>query len=304
MSESSLGGVATPLLDTRPKAAQASAQTTTSPPGIWTRLPRPARRCIGAGIAILFIGGAARIVAEFHAMDAANGAKARQVEADKAEAARQQAEAEDRQMKERSAKAEAAAAARLQSVTAFAAMAPGAREVEIRNCVAFALCDKELLAAMLETVTSEPERKKLRATSFAAAIGRYVEDARDGEQVSAAPVANISRVLGQEGLAPLDRMNKVSLGEAMKDPQSARGKVARASGTVAEIQREGSVFVGSVVTDEGRVVRFVTPLSTDGIVAGSWTRFRGVFVQEYDYENVARGQTKSLLLVGGVLRDE
>ena len=59
-----------------------------------------------------------------------------------------------------------------------------------------------------------------------------------------------------------------------------------------------TIYEGSLMTDGGAIVRFFCPAATDGIVDGTWARFRGVFVQEYDYANVAGGQTKSLLLVG------
>ncbi len=74
------------------------------------------------------------------------------------------------------------------------------------------------------------------------------------------------------------------------------------SGNVVEIHARSGVYEGAIMSDDGRVAHFVTPLDTDGIVSGSWAAFRGVFVQEYDYANVSGGQTQSMLLVGGFLR--
>jgi hypothetical protein len=96
----------------------------------------------------------------------------------------------------------------------------------------------------------------------------------------------------------LELLPATSIAAAMKDPDAARGSVLKASGTIVEIRTEAGVTSGSLATGGMTMIWFVTGMSTKDVYAQSWASFIGVFVPEYDYENVSGGQTKSLLLAG------
>ena len=70
------------------------------------------------------------------------------------------------------------------------------------------------------------------------------------------------------------------------------------AGTVAQIHKEGDVFVGTLMTDDMRAIYFVTPFPTSQIQEDSWATFRGIFCQEYDYPNISGGETQAATLVG------
>jgi hypothetical protein len=178
-------------------------------------------------------------------------------------------------------------------------------EARLENMIGSGTTDKE--RAKLRSVASpivaaaQREREQQLALSAAGSLQSIVRRAKDGPELYEATGAVAALLDATVGPKVLDALPKTSLAEAAKDPDSARGSVIRASGTVIEIRKvTGTLFQGSLASDDGaHIVYFVTSMPTTGVYANSWAVFRGAFVQEYDYANVSGGETRSLLLVGG-----
>jgi hypothetical protein len=142
------------------------------------------------------------------------------------------------------------------------------------------------------------ERAGLELVSYATAAEELAKTASDGSELSVQAIAGISRIMQLVGLPMVDKCKKTTMGEAKKDPGAERGKALSVTGRVIEIHGNGGLFDGGIATDGVTIVHFETPMSTRGIVEGSYVTFRGVFVQEYAYKNVTNGQTRSVALVG------
>jgi hypothetical protein len=194
----------------------------------------------------------------------------------------------------------------------FAKAAPAERSRAITTCIdngrAFwgvsgGECDDDLIDLIQSSTTNPAEAKKLKNVAVGARAASYARNASDGNHEDAAVADVVDALRKAERSTPLELLPRVSAGEAMKDPDAARGKVIQFSGRVVEIRRSQrglyTVDEGAVMGSGGGapVVRFVTPYFTGHIVAGTYVTGFGIFVQEYDYQNVANGQTRSLLVV-------
>lgn len=187
-------------------------------------------------------------------------------------------------------------------------LGPSAREKQASACASWTAAQREAYLrigghtqdAVDGCIDGAPvgERAGLELVSYATAAEELAKTASDGSELSVQAIAGISRILQLVGLPMVDKCKKTTMGEAKKDPGAERGKVLSVTGRVIEIHGNGGLFDGGLATDGGTIVHFETPLSTRGIVEGSYVTFRGVFVQEYAYKNVTNGQTRSVALVG------
>ncbi len=198
----------------------------------------------------------------------------------------------------------AAASARLaksaKTTEQSGAMNRSARDAWIRKCFAVENCAQWMVDAMIDGAPEGNERVHAKRASFAASVEKIArEGGKDGSQVAGHAVAAIAVTTAREGgLAMLDIVPRAQLADAKKDPESSRGKLVKAGGSIVEIHQKDGITEGALMTDGATVVHFFTSMATTGIYDGAWASFVGVFVQEYDYANVSGGQTRSYLLVG------
>lgn len=181
---------------------------------------------------------------------------------------------------------------------------PQRRDKAVRWCANDTeACPGDRLESLITAAANDAEQDRLRAIAASIMLEKVVHLAMDGAEIGpqAFLVAEAYRVGGGQHL--LDILPKTTLKDAAKDPGSARGGVARTSGTVIEIHagKQGT-FEGALAGEGANVVRFLTPDPTGGIYAESWASFRGVFVQQFNYANVSGGETQSLVLVGGFVK--
>lgn len=144
----------------------------------------------------------------------------------------------------------------------------------------------------------DKERTLMGAIIGAELAAFTVKQAKDGSDLSAGVIAKAAGVLSANGRWGLQYLPTTSRGSAMKDPESQRGKVIMVSGHVVQIHREGSIFWGTIMTDNFNAFYYITPFGTGQIEEGTFATFRGIFVQEYDYPNVSGGETQAAALVG------
>ena len=192
------------------------------------------------------------------------------------------------------------AKSRVATIGTSAGLDSGRRVEWVRQCVQKLGCKQWQIDAIIEGAPVA-ERPQLLRVSMAAAAEDIAKQASDGTTLSVAQAGTIAGMLGRDdvGMGMLDALPGSSLAEAKKDPVATRGKVLRVAGRILEIRKSNDLFEGALVTDNGSIVRFATMLSTVNLYEDSYATFRGVFVQEYDYPNVAGGQTRSTYLVGG-----
>lgn len=124
----------------------------------------------------------------------------------------------------------------------------------------------------------------------------------DGTDLAVRQALAVGEYLKQKDLTfeGISKLPKGSYSEAMKDPDSERGKAIIASGKVIQISKDGGYFKGLICADSwcNKIVYFLTPGTTRGINQGKRGKFAGVMTQKYSYDNVRGGQTHSILLVG------
>lgn len=92
--------------------------------------------------------------------------------------------------------------------------------------------------------------------------------------------------------------SETSFAQAEKDVDGSRRKVACASGSIVEIQRDEGLFVGGLTTSEGVVVRFIAVGDTAELVKGSTASFCGIVVGRINYANTLGGRTNGIQSVG------
>jgi hypothetical protein len=185
----------------------------------------------------------------------------------------------------------------------YAGTTLGQKELGVQQCIMKGdACHNGTLDGILASGKTDKERAHLVDVENSALIQHAASAGDDGSSISAAALTTADALARAGSAKALSTIPTTTYAAAIKDSEKERGKVINASGNVVEIQADRStgatLYQGAIMTDSGSVVRFICPLSTDGIVENSWVRFRGVFVQEYDYPNVAGGETKSVLLVG------
>lgn len=172
-----------------------------------------------------------------------------------------------------------------------------------RECARNEHCHSGELDAIEAAASIPADRRKIGDVATAELLVRGAQMGSDGTELSNDAIVMCGEMVRSHPGALNTAMARTSPGEAAKDPARSRGKVIQVTGSIVEIHAsaDGAFYEGSMTYDVSRIARFVTPLPTEGIVEGSRASFRGVFVQEYAYPNVAGGQTRSLLLVGGFL---
>lgn len=235
-----------------------------------------------------------------------HGWRQRMADIEARDAAKAQAEVDRQAAQEAAEKAATKMAAALQTAAVESAQAKsramdrGHRDAWIRWCVERPSCLEWQRQAMLDGVPPGIEHDHADRVMMAARIAQDTRKCRDGETVNIDAVADITGLLKQPngGLPLLDTIATTPLADAKKDPDSARGKLIKVSGSIVEIHASGDTVEGALSTGNLDIIRFLTPLSTRGIYAHTWASFEGVFAQEYDYANVSGGQTRSSLIVG------
>ena len=213
--------------------------------------------------------------------------------------ARQQAEA-DLKVKKAQAAAAASASASAAAIAELPKLTPAERDAVVRSCAVSAGCSQADMNKVIAAGATQKERDHLELLGFAVTAESMAKKGHDGATPDLAAVLGVSMVVRQEGLKVFDLMSKASVADADKDPDGARGHVVKVSGTVVQIRKvESGSYEGTLATEGGKFIYFITPLATDGVYVGNWAAFRGVFVQEYVYHNAAGGTTASLMLIGG-----
>ncbi|HOD00497.1 MAG TPA: hypothetical protein PKH54_11170 [Myxococcota bacterium] len=182
----------------------------------------------------------------------------------------------------------------LASISAFGDRFPGAPEIRVVTRKV-----SGLKSARAKLVRAEEQAKALQAISDIKALLAGAEDADELSFTQILAVANhlSSNNIKYSTIAQLPRGN---FGEAMKDPDSERGKSMVISGRVVQISKDGDYFKGLICTGDfcDRVYYFITPGTTRGISQESYVSFAGVLAQRYSYSNSGGGTTHSVALVG------
>jgi hypothetical protein len=148
------------------------------------------------------------------------------------------------------------------------------------------------------------EQEKVNATAIALSrdIGSAIGQAADGTEFDADAIRTTIRKLRDADFRydEMQAMPRTTVAEARKDPEASRGKLISGSVRVLQIYKEEGFYRGTLCADSwcNKVLYFITPGSTNGIVENSRVKFAGTFVQRYWYENSGGGSTESLLLVG------
>jgi hypothetical protein len=267
-----------------------------------------ARNKAAAGVALLWVVAAGMLVGvgslfAFNAnrADATRVAAAAELASQAATIKQSAAEASYRAKVLADAKA-AREAARVDLVQQCASAAPAWRLNKLRECIAGG-CTDTILNVILDSGKTPKETRDLAGTAGALLIQQAVSGTQDGEKIDNDHVDAVVRVVKEYGNDMYSKTPKTSLGEVAKDPDSERGKQISAQGSVVEIHKVGELFDGAIYTDGATIIRFVTPFPTPGIVKGTHVSLRGIFAQEYAYSNVSGGQTRSLLVVGNLVKD-
>ncbi|MGE5786128.1 MAG: hypothetical protein ACM3ZE_16135 [Myxococcales bacterium] len=179
---------------------------------------------------------------------------------------------------------------------------PAARLSEAKlfadGCISANTCDSVVAARLVASSANQKDGSLISSIVGATSAGMAVKQATDGTELSAAVVDKATEPLLANGKAGLRHLPTCTRGAAMKDPASSRGKIVTASGQVVQIQRDGPVFVGTLMSDGLKAIYFVTPFETDKIEEGSYATFRGLFVQQFYYANAMGGQTEAAALLG------
>lgn len=160
------------------------------------------------------------------------------------------------------------------------------------------VCSSDEAAHLIASSAQEKDGQLIGSVVGATMAALASKRAKDGTKLSTELITKGAEALlanGKEGLRYLPTCTR---GAALKDPESARGKVMTVSGQVVQIRKDGPVFVGTLMSDGLKAVYFVTPFSTGSIEDGSYAKFRGIFVQEFDYANAMGGETQAAALLG------
>jgi hypothetical protein len=189
---------------------------------------------------------------------------------------------------------------RADRVAMLKAGTPAVREAAVRACIrAGTACSERDLTGIISSASTEAERVRLGDVGYTVVVEGAASLARDGTTISEGEVGLVRSTIAQAGTRFFKYLKTTTLAEALKSPSAARGKVLSTAGNVVEIREEGGSTHGSIMVGE-HVVYFLTPLSTEGVVQGSWASLKGVMLQEYAYANVSGGQTRSILVVGAL----
>lgn len=251
---------------------------------------QPVKVAAGLAAAGLLIGGAMVVFALIR-----NGERARE-DARQAEIAAQNsaaAEADRQNARALAAAAASASANRVAWANRYASMGPDERKANAIVCGA-TLCPTS--TELLGSAKDEKERTTLLHAMGAGRVQAAAQRGRDGSTPSPAVITTASD-LSAEGAEVLSLLPKTSYGQAKKATDDERGKVLPASGNVIQIKSSGGVEEGIIMLDGGGLVYFVSPFRSK-VTEGQWASFRGVVVQEYDYENAMHGSSSSILVVG------
>lgn len=246
---------------------------------------------MGVSAVVCVVGvGAALLRPKAHPIQVDREAAARQVEAERIRADFYAREAAEKRVAEEKRK---------QAVEALVKATPAQREATLRKCVAKTdvECPPAAWEPIVDAATNIKERERLSAIAYAGYVDFDAKRGVDGQAISQPTRAVVSSLI-HGGAGTLDELKKVGLLEAKKDKDAARGKVVSVSGTVVDIEKHGETFEGTLITDGGNAVYFVSPFETPGIFANTWASYRGVFVQEFAYSNVGGGTTRAMVLVG------
>lgn len=131
---------------------------------------------------------------------------------------------------------------------------------------------------------------------------RLVGEVEDGTDFALSSVERVATAIIKHGLDfdSLMRLPLAKYEEAMKDPSTDRGRTIVVTGRVIQIIKDGEYFRGQICqgTFCDKVVFFVTPGTTRGIVEGKRATFAGTLIQRFTYETLSGGVAHSLLLVG------
>lgn len=92
--------------------------------------------------------------------------------------------------------------------------------------------------------------------------------------------------------------DETSLPKAMKDIDAERGRRLCVSGRLIQIQRDATVWVGTMMSGGGNYVHYYAAGSSGELVAGSQARLCGVITGALSYSNVGGGTTHSVQVVG------
>ncbi len=182
----------------------------------------------------------------------------------------------------------------LASISAFGDRFPGAPEIRVVTRKV-----SGLKSARAKLVKAEEQAKALQAISDIKAL---LAGAKDADELSFTQIVAVANHLASNNIkySTIAQLPRGDFGEAMKDPDSERGKSMVISGRVIQISKDGEYFKGLICTGNfcNRVYYFVTPGTTRGISQNSYVSFAGVFAQRYSYSNSAGGTTHSVVLVG------
>lgn len=143
--------------------------------------------------------------------------------------------------------------------------------------------------------------EEAKAAEAARAVAAEIGEVEDGGDLAVAPAQKLAAYLVEKslGFAELARMPQSRFEEAMKDPGLERGKALSVSGLIIQIRKEGPFFAGQMCAGTcSKIVYFVTPGKTTGLVEQKRATFSGIVTQRYTYANAAGGATHSILLVG------
>ncbi len=171
---------------------------------------------------------------------------------------------------------------------------PGAREIRVVTRKVAGL-----KSARAKLVKAEEQAKALQAISDIRAL---LAGAKDADELSFPQIVAVANHLSSNNIkySTIAQLPGGNFGEAMKDPDSERGKSMVISGRVIQISKDGDYFKGLIWTGNfyNQIYYFITPGTTRGISQDSYAFFAGVFAQRYSYSNSAGGTTHSVVLVG------
>lgn len=160
----------------------------------------------------------------------------------------------------------------------------------------------ELRRKRAKFLTAEKKQQLLESIKSIRAILNGVSD---GTDLSLPQIIRLGQELksNETRYVELRKLPKTKWDDAMKDPDSERGKSISIYGKIIQISRDGDYFKGLICTENqygwcDNFYYFVTPGTTKGINEDSKASFAGVFVQRYSYKTTGGGQKHSLALVG------
>lgn len=174
---------------------------------------------------------------------------------------------------------------------------PAQRLAWVKHCLPLDCGDDEIVDVVHAGATVE-EQSALGEVGFVRSIALFAAGARDGDVLSEGPITSILDVYRADPDVPVALLPHATRAAAMKDMVTGRGRFVSVSGTVLQIQREGSVFWSTFTEDTGSPCYLITALDAEGVDEGKRATFEGVVVQRYSYANTIGGAAQSLLLVG------